>query len=390
MRWIGLFALVGLAALEASCGGGADCAQSGNVQVTIAPNEDVDASQIIRLHIMLSVADGPVTTSDIDVGPDKPLQQNGSTFLLEPDSSLPEAYSIALTVQAFTFGNQLVAIGSDTLQAVKVGCNRMTIHLTALPVMPVQDMAAPPGSDLAGMTPGPDMAGCIGGSPDEDADGRANFCDLCPADPDTTPVDSDSDGLPDACDPDVAQATNALVYFEPFDTASGHWSGTHQVANSYMTLETGGVGTDSSSNGVDMLPLNVRVQTITHPVSEHGNGGGDTGIYVGTSANPNQGVGVFCALTWNNGAPDTIDIYHVMNGSYGVPSTLQLGAEIAQADYRLRLTHRNGTWTCEVVVNGGAPISVTTNQTVTAPLFMTLINDNMGSNFHHVVVETKL
>jgi hypothetical protein len=27
---------------------------------------------------------------------------------------------------------------------------------------------------------------------------------------------------------------------------------------------------------------------------------------------------------------------------------------------------------------------------VTAPLFMSLINDNMGSHFHSVVVETKL
>ncbi|HXU73057.1 MAG TPA: hypothetical protein VN947_27250 [Polyangia bacterium] len=387
MRW--LF-LVGLATLAGSCGGG-DCVHGSNIQVTVAPDGDVVVSDIVRLHVMLSINDTMLGATDILVGPDKPLDHSGSTFLLQPDPAPAASYNVALTVQAYATGDALVAIGSNSVIAVTDGCNRLTVNLTALPLMtPGPDMAAPPGSDLAGTTVESDMAGCIGGTPDEDADGRANFCDLCPADPDTTPVDSDSDGLPDACDPDIAMPTNTLVYFDPFDTASGHWSGSHQVTQSYMKIDTGAVGTDSSSNGVDLLPLNVRVQTDILPTHEYGNQGGDTGVFVGTSANPNQGNGVFCALTWNNGAPDTVNIYHVNSGSYGVPSTLSLGNELQMLDYRLRLTHRAGTWTCEVVPNGGAPITVTTSQTVTAPLFITLINDNMGSNFHHVVVETKL
>ena len=93
-----------------------------------------------------------------------------------------------MTIQAFDAAGDLVAIGSESMQAVVKGCNRLTVHLAALPLQtPGPDMAAPPGSDLAGVAPPPDMAGCIGGTPDEDQDGRANFCDLCPADPDPTP-----------------------------------------------------------------------------------------------------------------------------------------------------------------------------------------------------------
>ena len=59
-------------------------------------------------------------------------------------------------------------------------------------------------------------------------------------------------------------------------------------------------------------------------------------------------------------------------------------------NYRLRLTQRGGTWTCEAAATGMSPVTVTTTQTVTAPLFITLENDNMGSHFHSVVAESKL
>jgi hypothetical protein len=253
------------------------------------------------------------------------------------------------------------------------------------------DLSVPPGSDLAGMMPS-DMTMCVGGLPDEDNDGRANFCDLCPADSDPTPVDTDADGLPDACDPDPALTTNTLVYFDPMDVNSGHWSGANAITQSYMNIDTQTVGTTSASNSTDMLPLNVRVQTIIFPTSEHGNGGGDTGIFVGTNANVSQANGAFCGLTWNNGAPDTLDLYKVSNGGFSVPATQQLLTNLQNTSYRIRLTHRAGVWTCEALQSGQPAVTVTTTQTpiVTAPLYMSLINDNMGSHFHSVVAETKL
>ena len=165
MRWTwSLVALVAVAA--AGCNTG-DCAQSADIQVMLAPNTDVPASQVVRLRVVLSVAGGPMGTHDLDVGPDLPLKQTGSTFLLHPDPAPSASYEVSLVIQAYDQDGNLVAIGSNTMQAVSHGCNRMTIPLTALPIMSGGDMAAPPGSDLAGTTSG--MAGCVGALADEDA-----------------------------------------------------------------------------------------------------------------------------------------------------------------------------------------------------------------------------
>jgi hypothetical protein len=383
---VALLALVALVAAAVSCGGGSDCAKSADIQVTVAAASDISVGDIVRLHVMLSVADGPVRAMDIT--PDHEISSS-SAFILRPDPAPADTYDVSLTVQAFNTGDSLVAIGAESMQAVVSGCNRMTVHLAAVPVPPAADLSFPPGTDLAGVLP-PDMAGCIGGTPDEDSDGRANICDLCPADADSTPVDSDGDGLPDACDPDPTMATNKLIYFEPFDTAPANWSGNNPVMQSYMLLDTHGVGSTQSSDATDMLPLTVRVQTIIFPVAGYGNNGGDTGIFVGTSANMNQGTGVYCSLTSNSGAPDTLDLYKVMNGGFGIPTTTNLATELANTSYRIRLTQRGGNWTCEALQAGQNPVSVTTTQTVTAPLYMTLANDNLASHIHSVVAETKL
>ena len=391
MRWVCLAALVALVAVAVRCTP-ATCAQSADIEVTVAPHPDVAIPEITHLHVMLSVADGPVRvlTPDIELTM-RTLSPGGSAFVLHPDGmSFGDKYDVSLTVQALDAGNNLIAIGSESMQAVVKGCNRMTVQLAALPVTaPGPDMAAPPGSDLAGVIPA-DLTTCVGGTPDEDGDGRANFCDLCPADPDPTPVDTDGDGLPDACDPDPMMKTNTLVYFDPFDAASGHWSGNNPIMQSFMDINTAGVGTVSASNSTDTLPLNVRAQTEIFPETVYGANGGDTGIFIGTSANTNQATGVFCSLSANGGA-DTLDIQRIVNGApMGVPTSQSVGTLI-KASYRIRLTHRNGAWTCEAFLsNPPVNASVTTSQTVTAPLFITLVNDNMDSHFHYVVAETKL
>lgn len=385
MRWLWLLAI---AMLAAGCNG-SDCAKSPDIQVMVAPDGDVPVSDVVRLRVVLSVAGGPMGTNDILVGPDRPLKPSGSTFLLRPDPAPAPTYAVSLVIQAYDAAGELVAIGSDTLQATSLGCNRMTVHLTALPIMSPGDMAAPPGSDLAGMQSVPDLGGCVGALPDEDADGRADVCDLCPADYDPTPTDGDADGLPDACDPDPGTGVNTPVYIDLFTSNSGHWSGNNTISGSSLLLDSGGISQVGASNATDMMPLLVRVEAYITPIKAYGGSqADDTGIYIGTSADASQGDGVFCALS-ANGGPDTLDVYQVHNGGLNVPTSQSLGGPLQITPYRVRLTQRGGTWTCEALV-GTTPVTVTTMKTVAAPLFITLHNDNMKSTINSVFAASKL
>lgn len=389
-------ALVALVAASSGCTT-SDCAQSADIQVTVAPNGDVPIPQIAKLHVMLSVADGPVRVlvPDIDLTM-KTLSPSGSAFVLRPDPAPADKYDVSMTVQALDAMGGLVAIGSESIQAVVKGCNRLTVHLAALPVNPggPVDMAVVPGSDMTGVVP-PDLAGCIGGTPDEDADGRANSCDLCPDDTDPTPADTDGDGLPDACDPDPAAKSNTLLYFDPMDTASGHWSTPNTfIANSYLTIDTQGQTIVTSNNGVDKLPANMRAQAhIFLKAIYTGTPFSDAGLYVGTDANPAAGDanGALCTLHYHAGSgPDTLDIYPVAGGTLQAPTTAQM--MFVSAMYRMRLTQRSTGWTCEATANGLTPASVTlpAANVVAGPLFMSLRGENMEAHFHAVVAESAL
>src|SRR5439155_24713830 len=127
------FLVVALTAwVDAGCG--ADCAQSADVQVTVVPNGDVDASRISRLHVMLGVEDGPVRSLDIAL--QNALPPAGSSFLLRPDPAPATKYLVTLTVQAFDAQSNLVAIGSNSQEVVNKGCNRVSLHLAGLPQGP--------------------------------------------------------------------------------------------------------------------------------------------------------------------------------------------------------------------------------------------------------------
>lgn len=381
----------------AAAGCGADCAQSADIQVTVAPNSDVDVAHIARLHVTLVVGDG--APRSLDITPTHPLGASGSAFVLRPDPAPSPKYGVTVTVQAISMGSTLLAIGSETAMVVNKGCNRIVVHLAALPVGPVADMAST-STDMAGFVP-PDMAGCVGGSPDEDQDGRANFCDVCPADPDPTPMDSDGDGLPDACDPDPTLASNMNLYFDPFDVASGHWSGSNTVTNSYMIIDSNGNSFTSrlSSNGSDPLQLNMRAQAI---IVVEGYYGGtnfpNTGIYAVTDPDPRStnANGMLCAFSCHScvgGGTDTLDIVPVVAGVLQTATSMPLPFATqppSTAVYRLRLTHHSGMWTCEANAPGVGAATVAATQTVTGQIFMTLRAQSLRAHIHSVVAETKL
>jgi hypothetical protein len=364
-------------ALAVACvaGCGADCAKSADIQVTVVPNADVDTARLARLHVILSIDDG--APHWIDISLDHTLSSSGSAFILKPDPPPKSKYPISVTVQALDAGGDLLAIGSDRQDVVDNGCNRMAVQLAGLPG---------PSTDMAGMLP-IDMAGCIGALPDEDLDGRANFCDLCPADYDPTPIDGDGDGLPDACDPDPGTASNTLVYFEPFDSANPRWSGGNLVQSSYLLLDAGTSGVALSSNATDTLPLNVRMQAMVVPYQyDPAATDIDTGIFVGTGPNPSA-PGSYGALCILNSISMRLEIYKVQNGTLlsGMGSALQISGN----KYRMRLTQRGSNWTCEALVNGTS-VTVSTTQAVTAPLYMALRSAGSSNRFLSVVAETSL
>ena len=103
------------------------------------------------------------------------------------------------------------------------------------PIHRAGDMAAPPGSRSCRRRAA-GSRGLRGRAPDEDSDGRANCCDLCPADHDPTPVDTDGDGLPDACDPDPGTKTTRCVFraVRHRPAATGR---ANAVAQSYITID---------------------------------------------------------------------------------------------------------------------------------------------------------
>ena len=392
MRWWLIFAALALAV--SGCGG--DCAQSANIQVAIAPNPDVQVQYVTRLHVTLSIDSGPSRSRNIDLQGTLP---GDAAFLLQPDPPPADRYTVSLTINAMSAEGQLVAIGAESEQVVSKGCNRLVVHLAAVPYAPPEDrtdMAGAPPPDFSGLPAGSDMGSCLGGTPDEDGDGRANFCDLCPADADPTPVDTDGDALPDACDPDPAMAGNRLLYFDPLDSASGHWSGNNDLGQSaseggYMVVDSNGGGVGLSNNGSDMLPLNVRVQAGIYPRGFYEFTTSDTGIYVGTRPNPGdpQADGVLCQIAYRGGnGNDTLDIYEVDNGTQHNRSSQPL--QFAPTLYRIRLTQRGSNWTCEAAADNIGPQTVTATQSVTAPLYMSLRAENIQVHVHSVVAETAL
>lgn len=389
-----MVAIFAAAGAFAAAGCNTDCTPSADIQVTVVPAGGVDPGAIASLRIILSVDGGP--NKVLEVVPPHKLGSSTS-LLLRPDPPPAPKYSVAITVEALTADGGLMAVGTTAGEVVATGCNRLEALLAGLPAppdlagLPPIDGFVPP--DLASI----DMAGCFGTTPDEDGDGRADFCDLCPADFDPQPIDSDRDGLPDACDPDPAKPSNTLLYFEPFNSDSGQWSGGFPIASGYIDLSTDDSpsGFQVSGNGTTSLPVNVRVQTFLFSNQLIVGGESDFGIFLGNSPNPGGGTsdGMLCVMVYDQQQrASSLQLQDVENGS--VVSTAMMPVQLANdVTYRVRLTQRGAGYTCESsTMNGSGTVTVSKQAQVapTGPQFMALHAQNAEVHFHSVVAESAL
>jgi hypothetical protein len=355
------------------------CAASSDIQVTVDPAAPMDTATSLRVTMSLDGAAPKMAMLPLS----HPLV-GSSAFLLHPDPAPSARYRVAVTVDALDAHNQVLATGADQSDVSNPGCNRLFVQLSAPGASP--DAGALPPD--AGMLPPPvQPSSCSGGLPDEDADNLPNSCDRCPADADPVPVDSDGDNLPDACDPDPLQAGNRLVYFDPFDVASGHFGGGFPVSSSDLVLDS--PGRLEAGNMVDALPVNVRVQVNVIAGFLYANSPGpfDYGLFLGDFPDVVSGSGVLCTMHRRPDG-DFLEIRGDSAGSLVLVAAAPVG--FIAANNRLRLTQRGGSYLCEAFTPGLPPVSVSLQSTSGPPgsQYVALWSEGVQSHFHSVVAES--
>jgi hypothetical protein len=369
----------------------ADCVASPNIQITLLL-DGVDRSAIAQFRLGLTVGIGSTKYDTIpapaNLGP-------STTLLLQPDPPPALPYPITFSVDALDGAGNVEAIGSTDGTVSPNGCNRMQLRLTPLPI---SDMSV-----LPDLTPLPDLSGqpltdltvseadiepsCSGGMPDEDGDGRADFCDVCAVDSDPTPTDGDSDGVPDACDPDPAMAGNHVLYYEPFSSDSGHWM-TSAMGFQVMGGALHGIanpgGSLLSANTTDALPDGAMVETYWTSPFVVGSGPYQAGIFLGDKTIQN---GALCTINYVSMTQQTLDLDTVVMGAITATrsQTLPFGNDVT---YRLRLTQKGTQYTCEgIAMILADPPTATVTATITgpsAPQYLALRAVNLEIQFLNV------
>lgn len=90
----------------------------------------------------------------------------------------------------------------------------------------------------------PDAVDCVlypGGQPDEDADGRNDFCDNCPTVSNVTQIDGDGDEVGYDCDPAPLNAGDHIAAFFSMLSAEGLELESSTLSNGAATIKTGKV-----------------------------------------------------------------------------------------------------------------------------------------------------
>jgi hypothetical protein len=199
--------------------------------------------------------------------------------------------------------------------------------------------------------------------------------------------------VPDACDPDPGTPGNTVLYFDPFNVDTSHWSGGWTVTGSERVVMTGTLGRLVSGNGIDTMPADVRVQTfVTVPIAESGMGGdfeSDVGIFLGNQ--PDTGAttdGVLCSVNHMQTDIGHMELDIIQNGTITTTNMGNFSWGTGPL-YRLRLTQHGGSYTCEAATSGVRPGTVTATTTApTAPQYIVLRATNVEAHFQSVTAES--
>ncbi len=218
-------------------------------------------------------------------------------------------------------------VSCRTLIVLLAGCGRIAFENAALP--------EPDGP-----------SGCVDrAGHDEDSDGVADGCDVCPQVPDTEQADSDGDGVGDVCDPGLG--AQRLVFFDPFLDARSEWTFDARM----MFL-----GDSVTLPGAD---ANIVVQLLGAPdrsvleVAGRAIGGGDASrqiaIHIGEQVGPQN---YYCELYDGSGRLDLMLTYTRDGVNFENIAIAQIGGRFETATFRLAFEHTPPDLRCVAWWNG--------------------------------------
>lgn len=195
----------------------------------------------------------------------------------------------------------------------------------------------------------------------DDGDAYLDGCDPCPGNPNIDPTDSDSDGVPDVCDPEPNRAGNAILGFYPLTALGPDW------------LATGGQwslqGADLRQTDITAASAQATFYTVVQPdtwvqvdvVGPDPASSPNTiaGLYLDTDNSTNPSGGITCDLVRTTSSmATTLQPQYWVNGSAMGGVSVDLG-QVGEA----WISGRALSGSCLAYVNGtlyqaGAPNGV--------------------------------
>ena len=227
---------------------------------------------------------------------------------------------------------------------------------------------------------------------DYDGDSIANAVDPCPLDPTIDTADGDSDGLPDACDPDLngTETKDCIVLLETFEgIVDPRWKGTAGwVANCESDTAYCSPRAPSFSYlyfdqpySVAQVRTELRLRNVATPAK-------DNGFQTFATLTPSGGdvTGASCGWTKTSALSEP-RIQIRLNSTTTFESSSSTGAFVEGGDVTLSWTPKSLTSSSSLCRRVGAP---NVDVTSTLPILDTgryvgLRNQDLDLNVHYVV-----